>query len=726
MRKLTLIFTFLLVGSLGKAQNAIPNSGFENWFSINIFENPQGWNTSNQFAFLLTNKGNVSKETSGVPSGNNAVKLETVSGSGSTFPGIMALGDVTLGLNIKKSIPYTATPDSFTFYYKTDLKAGDTASVYMIFKKGSQPIAFKIFNFYQNQSTYKRFSAALNLPLAPDSLFLGFISSSRTFPKTGSKFYVDNIKFIGSSTDTVVNEDFERWDATALEEPTSWSTSNIFHIVESGTQSVFKSSDSHSGNYAMLLENKYSSLIMDTIAFATTGYLDPQTEELEGGFPVDSTPEKLTGYYKYQPVNNDSALIGAWLFRNTSGTKDTLAEVYVKLGPASSYTKFELDFPPNILQPDSANIAILAGDIDFKPQLGSKLWVDELSLIYSKCNVTTSNIMGPKSPLEAEIDTYSVDLTSGSSYNWSVTNGTIMSGGMSNEIVVKWLNAGPGTVNVVETTKDNCVGDTVNLNVNVQCNVQTGNITGLTSVLVNDTKTYSVSGSTNSTFEWFVTKGSQVNGGNSDQIDVKWTTKGGGKVQVVETKNNGCVGDTVTLQVNIGCDVQTGNITGPTKVTVNDTETYSVTGSANSTFSWTITGGTQINGSNSDQIDVKWTTAGQGKVEVVETEDNGCVGNSVTLNVTVDNTTSISETPSSSDFKIYPNPASSNFTLSILDSKYFNVQFTVTDVTGKIIFIKDNISQSRYNISTENWKPGIYIYEVKIDDNISRGQIVIQ
>lgn len=63
--------------------------------------------------------------------------------------------------------------------------------------------------------------------------------------------------------------------------------------------------------------------------------------------------------------------------------------------------------------------------------------------------------------------------------------------------------------------------------------------------------TYSVVNTSGSTYQWFVTGGTQVSGTNTNSITVDWgNTSGPGKVQVVE--DNGCTkGDTVSLAVNM-------------------------------------------------------------------------------------------------------------------------------------------------------------------------------
>jgi len=66
---------------------------------------------------------------------------------------------------------------------------------------------------------------------------------------------------------------------------------------------------------------------------------------------------------------------------------------------------------------------------------------------------------------------------------------------------------------------------------------QTSNISGFTNVTVNQTPTYTVTNHSGSTYNWIVTGGTQLSGGNTSSAYIKWTNPGIGKVQVIETNN---------------------------------------------------------------------------------------------------------------------------------------------------------------------------------------------
>jgi hypothetical protein len=80
--------------------------------------------------------------------------------------------------------------------------------------------------------------------------------------------------------------------------------------------------------------------------------------------------------------------------------------------------------------------------------------------------------------------------------------------------------------------------------------------------------------------------------------------------------------------------------TGDHQVCLNSTQPYGVVLTAGSTYAWTLTpltggNGTITAGATPNLITVNWTSTGTAKLQVVETNANGCVGDPVSIIVTV-------------------------------------------------------------------------------------------
>jgi len=108
------------------------------------------------------------------------------------------------------------------------------------------------------------------------------------------------------------------------------------------------------------------------------------------------------------------------------------------------------------------------------------------------------------------------------------------------------------------------------------------------------------------------------------------------------TDSNGCQGVS-NPPFEVFNAVNTSAITGTTTPTQFQTETYSVTQSSGSTYNWWINGGVIQSGSGTNIVDVLWNTPEQGSIYVIETDVNGCVGDTVSLSVSIIITSSIEE-----------------------------------------------------------------------------------
>lgn len=77
------------------------------------------------------------------------------------------------------------------------------------------------------------------------------------------------------------------------------------------------------------------------------------------------------------------------------------------------------------------------------------------ALKYDIPNPIAHLISGPSEICEGQIVTYSALSTGSSTYSWNITNGTIISGQGTNEVIVKWLKDGQGIVKLTKTNSLN-------------------------------------------------------------------------------------------------------------------------------------------------------------------------------------------------------------------------------------------------------------------------------
>ncbi|MGN6645069.1 MAG: hypothetical protein ACTHJT_00955, partial [Cytophaga sp.] len=198
-----------------------------------------------------------------------------------------------------------------------------------------------------------------------------------------------------------------------------------------------------------------------------------------------------------------------------------------------------------------------------------------------------------------------------SSSNW-VANGTHQAG---------VPGTGPAKrINMNMLPVDLTLADTANCTAPV-----TAPFTGPRSVCTNSTQTYSVA-NTGNTFLWIAQGGTQMSGGNSNSITVKWGATGTTGVLIVIEQSACGSGIPAYDFITIGPTTVT-SITGksyaPENTTVGNEETYSIDPQPGYTYSWSISGGTIVTGASTESITVRWGPAGAGQVSASITNSCG-------------------------------------------------------------------------------------------------------
>ncbi|NVO01248.1 MAG: PCMD domain-containing protein [Bacteroidetes bacterium] len=166
-----------------------------------------------------------------------------------------------------------------------------------------------------------------------------------------------------------------------------------------GPLTVDSTIDKYSGIYAAKLTTKMFSptgtnniLIPGLLGAAN---LDIANQTIHIGKPYTQKPTSFQGYFKYAPVNGDSALIEVYIHKYNVALhkRDTIGYVRKTYNTTvSNYTAFNLALNYNpayaSLTPDSVSILMVSSaGINLNSlqncvgQVGSTLWIDEVSFI---------------------------------------------------------------------------------------------------------------------------------------------------------------------------------------------------------------------------------------------------------------------------------------------------------------------------------------------------------
>jgi len=211
-----------------------------------------------------------------------------------------------------------------------------------------------------------------------------------------------------------------------------------------------------------------------------------------------------------------------------------------------------------------------------------------------------------------------------SSYNWTVTNGTITAGQGTNTITVTWSNT-PGTGNVAVAITD-ANGCSANNSTNVTINaLPTPSISGSNTVNINTDLVLTSTNAYNA-YLWTATGSPTITNGTSQSATFNWSSAGSYVVTLTVTDANGCQNST-THNVTVNA-TQAPVITGnPNNATSCDpgTAQFSVTSvsglptptlewqvSTDNGNNWSAVSGPDYNGANTTTLTVNNVTGKHG------------------------------------------------------------------------------------------------------------------
>lgn len=357
----------------------VKNGSFENW-SEKTIDNPDGWASTNDE--LLRDGQTVAtvfpiKKVTGQT--GSAIQLTTEKILNDTLFGFFSSteGDPIAG---EGGVPYSQQPDSITGYFKHDIKGSDTAIMLVIFKKNGAVINTDIFKITGTQNTFTRFAYPLTLSSVPDSVIIAAASSNaidEVGMEVGSTITYDELAFSGA-TQAIPGGSFDNWSTTTIRSANMW---NSFG-------GVARTNDAHKGSFALLLETK--DFDGDTrIGILSSGIVN-QNGFPTGGFPYSGTQDTLVFYYKYEPVNGDSGIAVLSFSKNGIPVGNLIGN---PLPATANYSKFEIPFQLGNA-PDSVAVSFVSSNGgSMQPQVGSKLYVDEVHLKSQPLNTGIKDVL---------------------------------------------------------------------------------------------------------------------------------------------------------------------------------------------------------------------------------------------------------------------------------------------------------------------------------------------
>lgn len=185
---------------------------------------------------------------------------------------------------------------------------------------------------------------------------------------------------------------------------------------------------------------------------------------------------------------------------------------------------------------------------------------------------------------------------------------------------------------------------------------------------------------------------------------------------------NLCSGNiSVSAQDDDGCvSYSSANITQPAKIFITTSTTPATNGNTDGSATANVTGGTQ-------GYTYNWMPAGGtgqtanglacGSYEVTVTDANGCSATSV---ATVACVTDINELNADINFRMYPNPATSNITIEATINTPYTIQ--LINLLGEMVCNTPETTVSKAIIDVGILPKGIYLVQIQNKDNITLGR----
>ena len=163
---------------------------------------------------------------------------------------------------------------------------------------------------------------------------------------------------------------------------------------------AFKEKNAQNGEYCIMLKSGHVGVgdgfvflpgLVGTISEDYVAqFLDPKEKVILTRFWGYDTPHALEGWYKYNPLNGDSAMIQIG-FTNFVGDPLIVDEKLIIKKPVSNWTHFSISIPEQFRNQffDEVQVVFVASAgvnfddmINCKGQKGATLWIDNISLNY--------------------------------------------------------------------------------------------------------------------------------------------------------------------------------------------------------------------------------------------------------------------------------------------------------------------------------------------------------
>lgn len=347
-------------------------------------------------------------------------------------------------------------------------------------------------------------------------------------------------------------------------------------------------------------------------------------------------------YYVENAQNNTTSSLTGNAFRwtpiigNLSGVTATLQSLQWSVNGSNVGSSNNPNYTAFMLNTTSDRVVVVTATFSI-PCIGN-VTVRDTVVIHPREYDPTFTV---ESPLCAGAETSTFTFTGSPAPNssaniaWNFDGGNAVPGTGLGPHEVNW--ATPGTKNVSLTISGGaCAAATFDTTVIVSSS-STSTFTATPEVCGSAaaTVTYTGNAAANDTYTWDFDGGTAVPANGQGPFSVTWSTPGVKTIRLSVGAGN-CISVETTQQVNVlpapasSFTVSSASVCEGSPVTV----TFTGTSPASATYNWNFDGGTAAPATGQGPFNVTWNTSGTKQISL-QVDENGCISNTTTQNVTV-------------------------------------------------------------------------------------------
>ena len=159
----------------------------------------------------------------------------------------------------------------------------------------------------------------------------------------------------------------------------------------------------------------------------------------------------------------------------------------------------------------------------------------------------------------------------------------------------------------------------------------------------------------------------------------------------------------------------------------NSNYSYSLTQLANISYVWSAINGVIVSGQGTSSVDIKWSSLGNGSVNVIGTNTYFCI-DTTSLDVTITSNSGIDKHEIGNNFSIYPNPNNGDFIIKLESNRKSSSIISLYNMLGQVVWSNAyelSMGDNEIPISTK-LSAGMYVLKTHSDLEELIKQVVIR